>query len=137
MLAAGCGGPTVYPVSGQDFLNGKPLAAGTQGYITVRPDNGRAAIGPIDPVDGTFSLSCYGQNDGCIPGTHKVTVEVVRSVGNRDFSLIPEKYSSPGESGLTVTIDGPANDVKIELTGELKSRPTDSQTEAGDDEGIL
>jgi hypothetical protein len=136
VFIGGCdSGPTVYPVSGQVLINGQPLAAGVEGFIQVIPDDGRASTGRIDPTDGTFTLGCFGEDDGCIPGDHKVTVTVITMAGGRSLSLIPEEYGNPDETSLTATIDGPIEDLKIELTGELKPLPADAGDDAGDDPG--
>lgn len=123
----GCGGdgrPKVVPVSGQVLLNGQPMAAGVPGDIYVTPEGGRPAHGTIDPQTGAFALSTFGENDGCVTGTHAVTVDVsVLKPNGEPFRLTPDKYSDPKSSGLTAKIDGPTKDLKIELTGELRKAP--------------
>jgi len=136
LAIGGCdSGPTVYPVSGQVLINGQPLAAGVEGFIQVIPSEGRASTGRVDPADGTFTLGCFEEDDGCMPGTHKVTVTVTTMAGERSVSLIPEEYGNPDETTLTATIDGPIEDLRIELTGELKPVPANAGDDPGDDPG--
>ncbi|MCE9566952.1 MAG: hypothetical protein K8U57_33540 [Planctomycetes bacterium] len=111
---AGCGGgPKIVPVSGVVLIDGQPL---TKGSVQVMPAGFRAASGTIGP-DGRFTLTTNEDNDGCVTGTHPVRVVGNENVGPSDIRwLAPKKYASPGESDVTVTIDGPTKDLKIELT---------------------
>lgn len=115
ILSAGCsdGLPERVPVSGTVYIDGEPL---TTGSVMVIPEGERPAGGSIGP-DGRFTLSSYEINDGVVTGTHAVTVSATEHIGERDTRwLIPKKYRDPKTSGLTVTIDGPTDDWKIELT---------------------
>lgn len=136
-LGCGDGRPKRVPVSGQVLLDGQPLAAGVDGFIRVQPTDGRAATGKIDPNDGTFTLSTYGENDGCIEGTHAVAVVVNAMVRGTAVSLIPEQYREAETSGLTIVIDGPTDALRIELTGPLKPIPVGNDAKQGDDPGPL
>ncbi len=114
---AGCSesGPRIVPVSGIVLIDGVPL---TKGTVQVMPAGHRAASGSIGP-DGRFTLTTTDENDGCFTGTHPVRVIGNENVGATDIRwLAPKKYSTPDESGLTVTIDGPTKDLKIDLTWE-------------------
>jgi len=139
ILVCGCGDgrPKRVPVSGQILIDGAPLAAGTDGFIRIEPADGRAATGRIDPNDGTFTLSTYESEDGCIEGTHAVAVIVNATLPGRVVSLIPEHYGETETSELTVTIDGPTDSLRIELSGPLQSMPTGAGTDQGDDPGPL
>jgi hypothetical protein len=110
----GCGsGQKIVPVSGIVLIDGQPL---TKGSVQVMPTGHRAATGTIGP-DGRFTLTTNDDGDGCVTGTHPVRVIGNENVGPSDIRwLAPKKYSSPEESGLKVTIDGPTKDLKIELT---------------------
>jgi hypothetical protein len=112
----GCdNGPKIVPVSGVVLIDGKPL---TKGTVQVMPSGHRAASGTIGP-DGRFTLTTTKDGDGCVIGTHPVRVVGNENVGPSDIRwLAPKKYSSPDESGLKITIDGPTSDLKIELTWE-------------------
>lgn len=126
---AGCQtGPTIVPVSGTVFVQGKPLT-GRRGFVRVVPAGFRAATGPIDPVDGRFSLTTFEAGDGCVTGTHPAAVIVNTMVGNRLVWLVPEKYADDATSGLTVEISGPTTSLRVELEGELQVAPTPTAEE--------
>ena len=115
LFSIGCGDgrkPRV-KTSGTVLIDGEPL---TWGYVTILPQDGRAAGGQVGP-DGRFSFTCYGDNDGAIAGTHTVIVSAGESLGpsTRKWHA-PKKYANPETSGLTVTIDQPKDDLVIELT---------------------
>jgi hypothetical protein len=128
LVVAGCGpsGPKIVPVSGQVMIDGEPMAAGVVGYVQVVPSEGRAASGTIDPETGRFKLTTWKEGDGCIVGTHRVTVTVRQTVGVESISLIPENYDDLSKTDLEVTIDGPIDSLVIELTGPLKKARTDA-----------
>lgn len=111
---AGCDrGPKIVPVSGIVLIDGQPLKKGS---VQVMPAGYRAAAGTIGP-DGRFTLTTTDDGDGCVIGTHPARVVGNENVGTSDIRwLVPKKYASAQDSGLTVTIDGPTNDLKIELT---------------------
>jgi hypothetical protein len=138
MTACGCGDgrPKRVPVSGQVLMNGQPLAVNADATIIVQPDKGRAATGRIDPTNGSFVLTTYEPKDGCLLGTHRVAVLVNAHTGGTTISLIPEKYTDAAKSELTVTITGPTDSLKVELTGELKPVPKDANATAGDAPGV-
>jgi len=117
LSGCGSGRPETVPVSGVVLLDGQPLKA--EGTVRVIPKKDRAATGEIDPATGRFTLTTFEKNDGCVPGTHTVTVMARQTIDDTQMRwLIPEKYSQPGTSGLTVKVDGPTDDVKIELKSE-------------------
>lgn len=112
---AGCGdrGPKLVPAAGIVLIDGKPL---THGVVQVVPAGGRAASGKIGP-DGRFTLTTFRDNDGCYVGTHPVAVVANESIdGTSQRWHAPKKYVSADASGLTVTITGPTDDLKVELT---------------------
>lgn len=115
-LCAGLGcteGPNLVPVSGQVLIDGEPL---TTGHIQVIPQDERAATGTID-ADGRFRLSTYEEDDGCVVGSHPVVVMATRQLSpTKTEHLIPPTYRKPETAGLTVTIEGPTDDLKINLT---------------------
>lgn len=116
----GSGRPSVVKVSGQVFIDGEPLAAGVPGFIQVVPEGTRPATGSIDPATGRFTLTTFEENDGCVPGTHKVAIILRAMVGNESVSLIDEKYSDPSTSGLTITVDKPTDALRVDVSGPLK-----------------
>lgn len=120
LTLAGCDkGPALVPVSGQVLIDGQPLKYGT---VQVIPTEGRPAVGKLD-TEGRFKL-VTDEREGCVKGTHTVAISAVEPLSeyeNREHA--PAKYASALTSGLTVTIDGPKDDLKIELSwaGEKKS----------------
>jgi hypothetical protein len=109
----GCGGNKPVPVSGVVKIDGQPL---TRGHIWVMPAKGRAAVGEIDS-QGHFTLTTNEPGDGCYKGTHKVTVASTQQINpSRVKHLIPTKYREPSTTDKTVTIDGPTDNLVIELT---------------------
>jgi hypothetical protein len=126
----GCdSGPKCVPVSGQVLIDGEPVTAGT---IQVVPAEGRPAQGPIDE-QGRFTLTTYDENDGCVLGTHRVAVTATETLPDgRMRELVPRKYADFSRSGLTVTIDGPTRDKKIELSWEGQQPATMGGAAEGD-----
>lgn len=111
----GCdSGPKRYPVKGVVLIDGQPL---TKGYIRVVPGADRVAYSPIG-ADGTFSLTTDTPNDGCAPGTHPVQVLASESImgGTAIRYLVPPKYEDYLTSGIDVTVEGPIENLKVELT---------------------
>src|SRR5687768_6454035 len=78
LLAAGCDSrPQRVPVSGKVLIDGQPL---TYGFVRIIPQDARPATGQIGP-DGRFTLTCYDDGDGCIPGKHAAAVIACESLG--------------------------------------------------------
>lgn len=117
LLMAGCddGRRERYPVSGRVLLDGQPMPFG---QIQVDVAGQRASSGQIR--DGRFVLGCFEFADGCVPGTHPVIVEASKYLGPTKVQwFAPPKYASLATSDLTITVDGPTDDLVIELeTGE-------------------
>jgi hypothetical protein len=107
-------------VRGTVELDGKPLASGA---IATIPQSGRGAKATIE--NGQFVLGTFAENDGALLGTHQVAVVVYEKstgVGAEAAAgklLIPERYTNPQTSGLTidVTASGP-NEPVLKLTSQ-------------------
>ena len=129
-LLAGCGGgrPECVPAAGQVLIDGQPLAAG---QIRVIPTDARAASGKIDQ-EGRFTLTTFETGDGCVPGTHAVEITAVQTDADRMVQLVPEKYGRADTSGLSITVEGPTDSLRIELTWEGE-RPAAGQSETAGD----
>jgi hypothetical protein len=106
-------------VHGKVTLDGQPLASGT---IVTLPPAGRGATGIIQ--NGEFDLKTSGK-EGAVPGTHKVSISATEQpqgagpeapVGK---SLVPDKYSNPDSSGLTIDVKAGQT---VTPTLELKSQ---------------
>ena len=121
-VLGGCGGPSkpwevVVPVSGQLTFEGKPVS-GAQITLyptsTEVPDSVRPSATTTE--DGSFVLGTFGANDGAPVGDYKASVVwfKVVDVGSgpvRGDNVLPQKYSNPEASGITVTIDAPETKV--------------------------
>ncbi len=107
--------PGLVPVSGTVTLDGKLL---TMGEVRILATNHRPAIGRIKS-DGSFTLSCFDLNDGAPTGNHLATVTAVELIDERSRRWhAPKRYANEIDSNLRVTIDGPTNNLRIELTWE-------------------
>lgn len=72
--------------------------------------------GQIGP-DGRFTLTCYDESDGCVPGKHAAAVIACESLGaNANRWHAPKKYLDPTTSGLTVDITEPTDSLVINIT---------------------
>jgi hypothetical protein len=120
LLAASCGGggPTLHPVSGKVFFNGRPA----EGAIVV--------LHPADPngpkpsatagADGSFTLSTHPHGEGAPAGDYAVVVTWfppdAREVDNPRNKL-PARYADPAQSGLKATVQaGPTELQPFQLT---------------------
>lgn len=128
--------PPAHPASGRVLFNGGPLEGATVVFIAASPGVNRtiAATGRTD-ASGRFALRTYRPGDGAIAGDHRVTIsksEMVTPSGQPavpneqgevlgamvEKSLIPEKYRSTTESGLTATVvAGGPNEFDFSLSG--------------------
>ena len=71
VLAAGCGGSKVVPVSGTLTYKGKPVP---NAYIHFVPEDGRPSLGETDQ-NGKFTLTYDPQTKGAERGKHRVFVQ--------------------------------------------------------------
>ena len=117
LAAAGCEEPRpeIVPVSGTVRIDGQPL---TLGSVQVIPSGYRAAFGKIDE-NGRFSLTTYEPGDGCVLGTHQVAISAceVLNAGQQKWHA-PKKYLDATRSGLTATVDGPTDNLEINISWE-------------------
>lgn len=114
-ICPGCGDgrPVRVPVTGQVFIDGKPLE---QGRILVHVENHRPATGKLGP-DGEFELSTYVKGDGCVLGTHEVTINAGEVINANTIRWhAPPKYDSPSSSGLVMEVQESNEPKKFELT---------------------
>jgi hypothetical protein len=121
VLAVGCNNdfPGLVPVSGTVTIDGQPVS---HGGLTVHTQGHRPSMARLDD-EGQFTLTCRHPGDGVVTGTHLVTVSAEESLGETSSRWhAPKEYSNPATSGLWVTIDGPTDDLKIELTWDKSSK---------------
>ncbi|MDY0166653.1 MAG: hypothetical protein RBS80_08930 [Thermoguttaceae bacterium] len=115
LLLSGCGDgrPRRVRVSGRVTIDGQPLSSG---FVRLVPDNARPSVGRIGE-DGSFTLTTFAREDGSVPGKHRVAVVAYdESTPAQLRWLVPQKYSQPGTSELTVDISGPTDSLEIALT---------------------
>jgi hypothetical protein len=120
LAGSGCsdGRPQRVPISGVVLIDGKPLK---HGVVQFAPVGARPSTGFLN-AEGRFSLSSYQPGDGATLGKHKVRVDAAESIGEDTRKWhAPKRYASVNTSGLEVQIDGPRDDVKIELTWDGKA----------------
>jgi dipeptidyl aminopeptidase/acylaminoacyl peptidase len=98
-----------YRVSGTVTYKGEPIAEGTIVLHPVDP-GGHRASGAIR--DGRYTLTTVNADDGALPGTYTVTIEVV---GGGGAGKLPARYSNPGTSGMTCQIRAGSNFLDFDL----------------------
>jgi hypothetical protein len=123
----GCGGGAVSAptgeVQGVVTYQGKPVP---DVNVTFTPDKGRPGYGTTD-AQGKFTISTFGDRDGAVPGTHKVTITDTREIpmpGTPEAEQaantpppFPPKYSDPAQSDLTADVkEGQVNEVTLTLS---------------------
>lgn len=114
-LLAGCsdGKPTRVPVSGKVLIDGQPLTLGSIAFI---PQGARPSSSAIDK-NGHFELSCYEHGDGAVLGAHRVIVTGAQHVSETAIRWeAPKMYADINTSGLVENVDGPTDNVVINLT---------------------
>jgi hypothetical protein len=119
-VCAGCNSKSsVGKVHGKVTLDGRPLAFG---QIATIPSAGRGAHGVVK--DGEFQLGTYGENDGAVIGSHKVAViarEAAKDKGPEAAagkSLIPDRYTNPYTSQLSIDVQSGDNTPTLELKSD-------------------
>lgn len=121
-VLAGCG-PAVrtVPAGGQVLIDGSPLKTGFVRFVSA---DGHTATGQLD-ADGKFRLTTFTDNDGVVPGQQSVEIIAIEAQGATTKHLIPKKYAAVETSGLSLSVEKPANDLKIELSwqGETPEQP--------------
>jgi hypothetical protein len=118
LLFAGCGGskPPLGIVKGHVELDGTPLATGA---VITNFASGRGAQGVIK--DGRFELGTFSAQDGALVGTHQLAViaqEKPQGSGPEAKAgklLVPERYTNPNTSGLSIDVKAGNNSPMLEL----------------------
>mgnify|MGYP003344620437 CR=1 FL=1 len=137
LAALGCGSRGMGKVQGKVTIGGEAVTSGT---IMFYPAEGPGATGAIG-ADGSYSLSTHKLGDGAVVGTHKVAIhstsvgpgsmEAPKSLddelrGSPSASakvlvpgkvtwLVPEKYSTVEQSGLTATVKAGPNTIDFDI----------------------
>lgn len=120
VLLAGCGGPVYHPVAGAVRLDGRPLA---DAAVLLEPVAGGPAAHGVTDAAGRFDLQSANR-PGVVAGQYRVVVtkqqvtgvradETQEAGGAKVRWVVPERYSKPDTSGLTVTGSSPAYDLAV------------------------
>ena len=77
-----------------------------------------------DIVEGKFTMSSYGPNDGLPPGTYDVTITAIdgEEMGSL-YNLIDLKYGNPATSGLKTTVDKTVKNHEFKVDRNTAPRP--------------
>lgn len=116
LLTAGCGGPKTYPVEGKvvytDGSPAKELAGGLVEFDAA--EAGVSARGDIE-ADGTFRMSTYQPNDGCLPGKFRALImpPASQDVDRPLPPVIDKRYQGFDTSGLEVEVKPEKNQVTL------------------------
>lgn len=130
-------------VSGVITLDGAPLENAS---ITLYPTApGARSAGCVSDANGKFKIQTLTSNDGVANGDYQVSVtkmimenaytdeesKIFSEAGGKSHKQVfpgrpeptpknelPQKYAKPDTSGLTLTINGPSKDLKLELTSD-------------------
>ena len=113
VVGCGDGRPQRLSVSGRVLIDGEPL---THGFVRFVPKGARPSTGKLDS-EGKFTLTCYGDNDGVVPGIHRVEVDGAESISETQNRWhAPKKYARYKTSGLTQEITESTDSLTIDLT---------------------
>jgi hypothetical protein len=105
-LFVGCSGGGTVPVTGKVTLtDGTPVTAGHVEFSTE--DMKMSSSGEIGE-DGTYTLSTYGQDDGCPPGKYRVMVS------NSD-PPVATVYEQQDSTPLTIEVTADKTDYPLKL----------------------
>lgn len=127
-LLSGCGGgsktPKVHAVSGILTVSGQPAP---NIIIHFVPAKGRPSTGVTD-AKGAFELRYEKDVLGVLPGDHKVWIEYRPGTPAEEMAMREgksslakevlealQKFGAPETTSMTVKIDGPKKDLKVEL----------------------
>jgi hypothetical protein len=130
-LVGGCGPdrPLTIPVDGTVTVDGRPVEGASVMFMPQFP--GRPALGVTD-ASGQFRLTTFASGDGAQPGQHTVTVTLQKTTGfvaDKDGLsggmapegvriewVVPQRYSKPETSELSVEVKQGMSSVKLDLT---------------------
>lgn len=110
--------PSLYPVKGFVFLDGKPMAGGA--IVSDHVDGWEGALGAIGD-DGSFQFTTNG-SIGAYAGQHRLSFSLMDK-GFPPQSLLPSKYINPNNPAFTIEVSAttPAEDIRFDLIGNPKA----------------
>ena len=117
--AGGCNSrPATYPVQGKvawkEGGDAKELVGHT---VTLESEDGKTSGSGTIQADGTFTIGTFGEKDGALAGRHRVVL-TPPELPEDTFPpppLIPGRYGSFENSGLTVEVKPEKNSVLLEV----------------------
>jgi hypothetical protein len=113
MVGCSDGRPERLEVSGQVLIDDEPL---TYGFVRFVPKGARPSSGKLDE-NGRFTLTCYGNDDGVVPGEHRVVINGGEPLSaTKKLWHAPKKYAHFGNSPLTQEITESTDSLVINLT---------------------
>jgi hypothetical protein len=126
LLALGCGGPHLAPVTGRVTLDGKPLADATVGFYPIGGDAAHTSSGRTNS-NGEFTLTTVADNRaGAVVGKYRVSITVEPDLTGSDLPAnktgkgtrppkLPARYQGE-DSELTCEVpSGGKKDADFEL----------------------
>jgi hypothetical protein len=115
LVLNGCGDgrPMRVPVSGRVLIDGRPL---TYGFVQFRPAGSRVSAAKLDD-QGHFTLKCFAEGDGAVPGSHTIVVMANEPISStKALWHAPKKYADYRTSGLQQEIANSTYDLVVNLT---------------------
>ena len=120
VVALGCGGKRLAPVSGTVTLNGQPLANATVNFQPIAaPGSIDAGIGSQAKTNdkGEFTLTTSTGENGAVVGKHRVMISLLsEQVGDSDTrpprggwplaDKVPKRYNSESQETFEVPSGG-------------------------------
>ncbi|MHC2069865.1 hypothetical protein ACYFX5_20525 [Bremerella sp. T1] len=115
MVGCGSSGPEMGDVTGTVTYKGKPLPTGTITFIPEEDGIPRASAEVQE--DGTFQAETSGVGSGVPVGKHRVMISAFIDMGPEApvKSILPDKYGSDRQSGLTAEVTPGENIVNFSL----------------------
>jgi len=118
LVASGCGGVEIAPVSGTITVDGQPAGPGVIIFLPVNSkEKIRSAMAQFGD-DGRYELTTLKTSDGAAIGKHRV---IIQSPSNESAqatqrAAIPFLYADPQVSGLTAQVEQGSQTIDFPLT---------------------
>lgn len=115
LLLVGCSGDTadLVKVAGKVTYDGAPVTVGNVQFLPAAENAGLQPATGMIKEDGSYEMTSV-HGTGVQPGNYQVSVSSMESIDITETPmppkyLVPEKYSTPQTSGLTIEVkDGSA-----------------------------
>lgn len=117
ILACGCGGETTHPLQGKVVYPDGSVATDLEGYsVTLESLDHEPPVSASGVIegDGTFAVSTFGDEDGVVPGRHRVAINPPPQMGDEPMPplLIAPKYQTLDNTDLEINVES-AEDVTL------------------------